>query len=57
MEIFFINFKILKKKKKWLECKINYSDNENRNIKLSAKVLITEELKSLNILSLIFYSY
>ena len=49
MEKYFINFKILKKGRKWFHCKINYSDNQNRNIKLTAKVLIIEEFKNLSI--------
>jgi hypothetical protein len=49
MEKYFINFKILKRGRKWFQCKINYSDNENRNIKLTAKVLIVEEFKNLTI--------
>ena len=49
MEKYFINFRIIKKGRKWLHCKINYSDNQNRNIKLTAKVLIIEEFKNLTI--------
>lgn len=49
MEKYFINFRITKKGRKWFHCKINYSDNENKNIKLTAKVLIIEEFKNLTI--------
>jgi hypothetical protein len=49
MEKYFINFRITNKGRKWFHCKINYSDNQNRNIKLTAKDLNIEEFKNLTI--------